>query len=149
MKPFRPGRSALALVMVALATVSLARADQPKPAYQIICNPSNPTASAERQFVVDAFLKKIKTWPGGDILRPVDLPPTSPQRRQFTSDIMRRPVEAVRDYWQQRIFAGIDLPPTELDNDDEVIRFVLKNRGAIGYVSTAAPLNGAKILILK
>ena len=149
MKPLRLGRSALALVMVALATVSLARADQPKPAYQIICNPSNPTTTVERQFLVDAFLKKIKTWPSGDILRPVDLHPNSPLRRQFTNDIMRRPVEAVRDYWQQRIFAGIDLPPTELDSDDEVIRYVLKNRGAIGYVSATATLNGAKTLTVK
>jgi ABC-type phosphate transport system substrate-binding protein len=126
-----------------------ALAVSPAPAYRIICHPDNPIATADRQFVGDLFLKKINTWPTGEASRPVDLAPGSPVRRAFTEEVLRRPVEAVRSYWQQRIFAGRDLPPPELDSDDAVVKYVLKHRGAIGYVSGQAALGGAKVLTIR
>jgi hypothetical protein len=36
------------------------------------------------------------------------------------------------------------LPPPELDSDEAVVRYVLKHRGAIGYVSASAKLERAK-----
>lgn len=113
-------------------------------AYQVIVHPNNHLASVDRKFIADAFLKKSATWPGGDAIRPVDLAPSSPVRRQFTGDVLRRSVEAVRVYWQQRIFAGRDLPPPEFDTDEEVVKYVLKHEGAIGYVSAGAALRESK-----
>jgi hypothetical protein len=50
----------------------------------------------------------------------------------------------VKNYWQQRIFSGRDLPPPELDSDEAVVSYVLSHRGALGYVSGAAKLDKAK-----
>jgi ABC-type phosphate transport system substrate-binding protein len=119
------------------------------PVYLVIVHSSNPTAGVERKFLQDVFLKKTTTWPSGDLIRPVDLAPSSPIRRQFTEDVLRRSVEAVRSYWQQRIFSGRDLPPPELDSDEDVVRYVLKYDGAVGYVSSGAPLNGSKVLAVR
>jgi hypothetical protein len=138
--------SIVAVLTAGWATAMSVRADSRKASYQIVCNPDNPTAMVERQFVQDTFLKKIRAWPTGDSTRPVDLAPSSPVRRHFSEEVLRRPVEAVRIFWQQRIFAGRDLPPPEVRNDDEVIKFVLRDRGAIGYVSGGAALNGVKVL---
>ena len=52
----------------------------------------------------------------------------------------------MKTYWQQRIFSGHDVPPPELDSDDDVVTYVLKHEGAIGYVAGGANLNGAKVL---
>jgi ABC-type phosphate transport system substrate-binding protein len=117
--------------------------------YQVIRNPDNPIETVDRQFLKDAFLKKKTTWPDGAAIRPVDLAPASTTRHQFSDDVLRRPVDAIRSYWQQRIFAGRELPPPELGNDAEVVRFVLRERGAVGYVSNEAALNGAKPLTVK
>ena len=141
--------SIFALVTAATANDLSVRADSRKPSFQIVCNPNNPTAVVDRQFVQDAFLKKVRSWPTGDGTHPVDLAPGSAVRRHFSKEVLRRPVEAVRIFWQQRIFAGRDLPPPEVRSDDEVIRFVLRDRGAIGYVSGDAALNGAKVLSVK
>ena len=141
--------SIVALLTAATATAMSVHADSRKPSYQIVCNPNNPIAVVDRQFVQDAFLKKVRSWPTGDGTRPVDLAPSSPVRRHFSKEVLRRPVEAVRVFWQQRIFAGRDLPPPEVRSDDEVIAFVLRDRGAIGYVSAGAALNGAKVLNVK
>jgi len=60
--------------------------------------------------------------------------------------VLKRSVEAVKGYWQQRIFSGHDVPPPEFDSDDDVVKYVLKHEGAVGYVSGNANLNGSKVL---
>ena len=56
---------------------------------------------------------------------------------------------AISSYWAQRIFSGRDVPPPELDSDEAVIEYVLKNRGAVGYVSPSAKLERAKVLPIR
>lgn len=121
----------------------------PPPAFRLIVHPNSPVTSLDRRFVEDAFLKKVKTWPTGEVIRPVDLEPESDTRRRFTEEVLRRPLAAVRAYWQQRIFSGRDVPPPELDSDQQVIDYVMKYPGAIGYVSGAAALNGPKPVAIR
>jgi ABC-type phosphate transport system substrate-binding protein len=136
---------------VAAATVLIAfgegvSADTRTSAYEVIVNSSNPVNAMSRDFLADAFLKKITSWPRGETIRPVDLPPNSPVRKRFTEEVLHRSVAEVKGYWQQRIFSGRDVPPPELDTDDDVVTYVNKYTGAVGYVSAGANLNGAKIL---
>jgi ABC-type phosphate transport system substrate-binding protein len=143
----------LGILILSGAVLAVAVAAPPASAarlgFQIIRNPGNPIDAVDRQFLEDAFLKKKTTWPGGGTIRPVDLAPTSAARRQFSDEVLKRPVAAIRSYWQQRIFAGRELPPPELETDAAVIRFVLREPGAVGYVSNAAALDGVKVLIVK
>jgi ABC-type phosphate transport system substrate-binding protein len=144
-------RSAVLLVVV-LALFALAArgsAEGRAPVYQVIVNANNPAASIDREFVADAFLKKISTWPNNEVVHPVDLAPGSPVRRQFSDEVLHRSVAEVKSYWQQRIFSGRDVPPPELDTDEEIVKYVLKYDGAIGYVSGTAALSGTKALTVK
>jgi ABC-type phosphate transport system substrate-binding protein len=144
-------RSAAALVLLIAATLAVvfggrgAKASESS-AYKIIVNPANPAGSLDRKFVEDAFLKKVTTWPDGSVIHPVDLPASSSVRRRFSEDVLERSVDAVRVYWQQRIFAGRDLPPPELENDAEVVKYVLKYDGAIGYVSEGSGSSPSKVV---
>jgi hypothetical protein len=67
-------------------------------------------------------------------------------RRRFSDEVLHRSVSEVKSYWQQRIFSGRDVPPPELDTDDQVVTYVLRHAGAVGYVSAEAALNGTKVL---
>jgi ABC-type phosphate transport system substrate-binding protein len=137
------------LVLAALCATLSAQPPASAGAYQVVVHPNNSATAVDRQFVQDAFLKKITAWPGHVVIRPVDLAASSPVRRKFTEDVLNRSVEAVKGYWQQRIFSGRDVPPPELDTDDDVIAYVLKYEGAIGYVSGSANLRGTKTLVLR
>lgn len=141
--------AALGAVALCAGLAPVASQSAPKGGYQIIRNPSNPIEAVDRQFLEDAFLKKRTAWPDGAMIRPVDLGPGSAARRRFSDDVLKRPVDAIRSYWQQRIFAGRELPPPELGSDADVVRFVLRERGAIGYVSSGAALDGARPLTIK
>ena len=95
------------------------------------------------------FLKKLSRWNDVEVVRPVDLRPDSPVRRAFSEEILKRSVPAVKNYWQQLVFSGRDVPPPELDSDEDVVKYVLRYPGAVGYVSGTAEIRGAKVLSVK
>jgi ABC-type phosphate transport system substrate-binding protein len=134
-----------ALLVLALSATVWGQA-RPAPFYVVIVQTTNPAASVERKFLEDAFLKKITRWPSDTTIRPVDLPASSPVRRRFTEEVLERTLESVKSYWQQRIFSGRDVPPPELDTDDDVVAYVRKHDGAVGYVSGRADVSGVKVL---
>jgi ABC-type phosphate transport system substrate-binding protein len=120
-----------------------------RPAYQVIVNPRNPSAALDRKFLEEAFLKRITIWPDGEGIRPADLAPESPVRRAFTHDVLNRSVEAVKGYWQQRIFSGRDVPPPEFAHDDDVVQYVLKHEGGIGYVAGDANVGECHVVVVQ
>jgi hypothetical protein len=117
---------------------------QSTPQFRILVHPENSANSVSRDFVTDVFLKRATRWHDGEAVHPVDQRAEASVRRAFSDDVLRRSVAAVKRYWQQRIFSGRDLPPPELDNDEDVVEYVLRHRGAIGYVSGSAKLGRAK-----
>lgn len=116
------------------------------PPLVVIVHPSNPSSVLERKFVADAFLKKATRWSDEKVIKPVDGHRNSAVRQRFSEDVLRRSVEAVKAYWQQIVFSGRGVPPPELDTDADIVSYVLRNSGAIGYVSGGADLRGAKIV---
>lgn len=118
-------------------------------AFVVIVHRSNPMRQAARTFVADAFLKRTTRWPDGETIRPVDQRHASAVRARFTESVLRRPIAAVRSYWQQVIFTGRGVPPPELDDDREVLRYVSTHVGAIGYVSGSADVSAAATLAVQ
>jgi ABC-type phosphate transport system substrate-binding protein len=144
----RPAAIAWA-VLLAIAVLCATVLAQPQPAFVIIVHPNNRNTVVDRKFVEDAFLKKVTRWPDDALIRPVDLPQSSEVRRRFSGDVLKRSVDAVRGYWQQRIFSGRDVPPPELDTDDDVVNYVIKNEGAVGYVSGGAARGSARTVTVR
>jgi ABC-type phosphate transport system substrate-binding protein len=144
------GLATLALVL-ALLQFSGTASPQSRPdvGYVIIVNPRNPEAEIDRSFLEGVFLKKITRWPSDEVIRPAELVESAPARRRFSQEVLEPSVEAVKGYWQQRIFSGRDVPPPEFATNQEVIDYVLKYDGAIGCVSSDANLDGVKALTVK
>jgi hypothetical protein len=138
----------LSLLLAAVAPTVAADAPSATPSYRIIVHPANPATSVRRIFLQDAFLKKTARWPGNQVIHPADLTPRSPVRRRFSEEIIGRSVKAVKAYWQQRIFAGREVPPPEFDADEQVVAYVLQHHGAVGYVTATADLRGTKVVTL-
>lgn len=141
-----PRLRSFALLLAVLAWLAAPRIGASPLAYRVIVNPANPATSLDHRFLTDAFLKKTTRWPGGELIRPVDLAPESATRRRFSDDVLSRSVAAVKSYWQQMIFSGRAVPPPELDSDEEVIRYVAKYAGAVGYISGTSDASGVKVV---
>jgi hypothetical protein len=99
---------------------------------------------------LEAWKKKAERWGSGGIAIPVDQSGTSPVRRSFSDAVLGMPVAAAVQYWQGQMFAGNRLrPPAVRGSDAEVIAFVAKTEGAVGYVSKAATLPpGVKAIVI-
>jgi ABC-type phosphate transport system substrate-binding protein len=118
-------------------------------AFQVIVNSKNTLDNIESAYLTDVYLKKSTHWPNSDFILPVDLEPESLVRKKFSEEILKRPIAAVRSYWQQLIFSGRGVPPPELKTDQDVVNFVSLHSEAIGYVSMGANLNGVKVISVK
>jgi ABC-type phosphate transport system substrate-binding protein len=139
----------LALALAIPLVVHAGASAVPPAPYVVVVNASNPATSVGRKFLADAFLKKTTRWDFGEAIRPVDQAPDSPARRRFSEEVVKRSVAAVRNYWQQVIFSGRDVPPPELGSDEEVVKYVLKYPGAIGYVAGGADVRDVKTIVIE
>ncbi|HMJ09829.1 MAG TPA: hypothetical protein VK524_00415 [Polyangiaceae bacterium] len=143
-------RIALSASILAWLSLATARAGEPAaPAFRVVVHPDHRTSSITQELLANLFLKKVGRWDSGARAQPVDQLPSSAVRQQFSQSVLKRSVAAVRSYWQQRIFSGRGVPPPALDSDQAVISYVQKEKGAVGYVSPSAKLDGVKVLALK
>ncbi|HSR96056.1 MAG TPA: hypothetical protein VLM79_03245 [Kofleriaceae bacterium] len=140
----RPLIICLLIAGFALAAWSPAIAEPP--AFRVIVNPANAAAKLDKQFVADAFLKKRTRWGDDRAIQPVDLGQKTSARGAFSHDVLGRDVVSVRRYWAQRVFSGRGVPPPELANDSDVVKFVATHSGAIGYVAASAALADVKVV---
>ncbi len=139
------GAGTLFVLCLALGTVPPVLAGD-APEFRVITHASRPEASVTHEFLADAFLKNVTRWPGDEAIRPVDQRADSAVRRHFSDGVLRRSVQAVKTYWQQRIFSGRGVPPPELESDEAVVHYVEAHPGALGYISGNVPAGKAKVL---
>jgi len=130
-----PGGLAIA-VLLALPAPSPGADD-----FVVIVNPSVAGVSVRRADLGAVFLRTAGRWGGGATAVPVDQSGTSPVRNAFCQAVLGMPVATAVQYWQKQLFATKPLhPPAVKASDAEVIAFVEKTAGAVGYVSKAATL---------
>lgn len=114
--------------------------------FQIIVHPDNPTESMSSQRLSWLFLRRATRWDHGIDVAPVDLPEDSRARAEFTEEIHGRSVAAVKAYWTRVIYSGGGLLPPVEPSPAEVVEFVRRHKGAVGYVPTGTNLRGVKVL---
>jgi ABC-type phosphate transport system substrate-binding protein len=113
--------------------------------YKVIVNPSNPVSSMSREELSRIFLKKTTKFSDGRGASPVDLPPNSSTRENFSKNTHGKSPSAVDAYWQQLIFSGRDIPPPQ-KSESGALEFVRSNENGIGYVSTGTDTAGVKVI---
>jgi ABC-type phosphate transport system substrate-binding protein len=83
------------------------------------------------------YLRKRQLWDDRSRIIAVNLPANHPLRRNFSAWVLGHSPEDLEWYWNDAYFHGV-LPPTVLDSEEAVLRFVADTPGAIGYVSACA-----------
>ena len=119
---------------------------QGSPSFKVVVNSSNSIRSISKTALSKILLKKTTKWKDGREIKPVDLKVGNPVRGKLSIEVHKRPIGAIRHYWNQRVFSGKSMPPPEKKSDAEVMAYVRKHSGAIGYVSGGAALSGVKAI---
>jgi ABC-type phosphate transport system substrate-binding protein len=139
------------IILAVLLASALSAAARPAaaPSFVVIVNTVN-AATPTRDEVANIFMKRVTRWDGRAVpIVVVDELPDSPVREVFSRAVLHRGVGAMEAYWQQQIFSGRDVPPVQKETDADVVAFVRRNPGAIGYVSAGAQLDGVRVVSWK
>ena len=129
------------LIAVILAVGGNVVVADEQPAFKVIIHTTNPTESLSKQELSKLFLKKVKRWKDwNETVLPVDLLDDSPVRQAFSETIHEREIASIKAYWQKQIFSGRGVPPEEKKSDEDVLKYVSENPGAVGYIAEATSI---------
>ena len=115
--------------------------------YRVITHPDVGADTLTRTQIADLFLKKKKEW-GQDLpARPVVLKVHAVEDA-FCNDVIGRSSIAVKKYWQRQIFTGRGTPPEEMKQEADLVAFVARTPGAIGFVSPNAEIDTNRVQVV-
>lgn len=114
---------------------------------RIIANPSVKAEAISASEIKSVFLEERSSLRDGTHVEPV-LSRGGPAHAVFLRDYLGQNDDALYNYYRSLVFTGKGSMPKILPSDAAVVAYVAKTRGAIGYVSSTAPVDGVKTLVV-
>jgi TonB family protein len=111
---------------------------------RIIANPSVGAEAISASEIKSVFLKERNSLGDGTHVEPVLSRGWA--NAVFLKEYLGQSDDALQNYYRTLVFTGKGSMPKTLHSDEEVVAYVAKTRGAIGYVSSTATLDGVKTL---
>lgn len=96
--------------------------------------------------IAQIYLKTRRFWRTGEPIIPVNREADSAPRELFTRRVLHSDARQLGIYWNRQYFQGV-LPPATLASDEAILRFVARDRRAIGYVD-ASVLDGSVRVVM-
>lgn len=113
----------------------------------VIVSRQAPVTAIDSNLLRSVFLKKVFLDPANQVYVPVNLPPDSKLRRDFTLAVIHLDEPQLQSYWNRQYFQGIS-PPFVLGSQTAVVDFVAKTPAAVGYVRPCFANAKVKVVLL-
>jgi ABC-type phosphate transport system substrate-binding protein len=110
------------------------------PSIQIIGNNTGYDAM-DKTTLNNAFRGRISSWITGYPVIVVLPSQKNPSSALVAQQIYGTTIKGMQKFWLSLVFQGRANPPIFLDTDEEIIRFVAKNPGAIGVVNSTSAVS--------
>jgi len=143
MKPLR-----FRIIFIAAAMVSLASVNASAGGVKVIANPSVAASSVSADELKSVFLGEKSSLADGSHVQPV-LEKGGPAHESFLKQYLDKNDSALQIYYRSLVFTGRGSMPKAVGSDAEMVAYVAKTKGAIGYVSADASTAGVKTLEVK
>src|SRR5262245_23125158 len=111
----------------------------------IVVNSAVKTDSISKEELKSVFLLRTRTLRDGSVVEPV-LQKSGSAHDAFLKHYLERDSAEIRTYYQGLVFTGKAGMPRQVNSDAEVIAYVARTKGAIGYVSSESSTSGVKVL---
>jgi len=112
----------------------------------MIVQEGNPLNSISERQIKKIFKLKQHTWANNLLIRPANLAKSHLTRQKFSRDFLRKSAHQMEAYYLKMAMIGRGQPPYEAVSEAEMIAFVRKYKGAIGYISKPIAVEGIKVL---
>jgi TonB family protein len=139
-RPMKALRILIIAGLVLVSVASLASSD-----IKVIAN-----SSVTADFISAGELKRIyllqsRKLKDGSVVEPV-LQKRGAVHEAFSRQFLEREGEEIRTYYHGVVFTGKGSMPREVNSDSEMVSYIARTRGAIGYVSGGANTDNVKVL---
>ncbi len=102
---------------------------------ELIVHPDIEHSSLGAHSVRAFFTMRLRRWPNGSPVKVFVLPDRNPLHREFSKQVLGVFPHQLRVAWDRMVFSGTGQAPTEVGDEEEMIRRVGSTPGSIGYVS--------------
>ncbi|MCL2919096.1 substrate-binding domain-containing protein [Shewanella litorisediminis] len=110
----------------------------------VVVHPSNGV-TMDSGDISRIYLGKLKTFPGGGPVVPLDLKEGSSTRTAFVDKVLGKSESQLKAYWSKLVFSGQGQPPKSVD-DAEMLNLVASNPNMIGFVDAANVNDTVKVI---
>ena len=114
----------------------------------VVANPSVKSSEVSADEMKLVFLGQKTSLSDGSSVEPV-LAQGGAAHEAFLKTYVGKTDPALRNHFKSLVFTGKGSMPKSLASDADIVAYVTKTKGAIGYISAAAPVGGAKKLMIK
>jgi len=134
----------LFVALLAVITCNRASAGEVK----VIANASVTVSSISTDELRGVFLATKTSLSDGGHVEPV-LEKSGATHEAFVKEYLGKTDAALQTYYRSLVFTGKASMPKELGSEAEVLAYVAKTKGAIGYVSASGSTAGVKVLAVQ
>jgi len=114
----------------------------------VIANNSVSANEISRYDLRDLFTGAASSVKGGTNVSPVLLK-GGPTHEEFLNLYVGKSDAAFRAGWRSLLFSGQSTMPRTFDSDAEIVEYVARTHGAVGYISRSSSHTGVKTLVVK
>ena len=114
---------------------------------KVVANPSVRADSITPAELRSVFLQDRRSLRDGSHVEPV-LAKGGAAHEAFLRQYVGKNEDELRTYYRTLVFTGTGAMPKFLDSDAEIVYYVARTKGAIGYVSSDFATAGVKVLVI-
>lgn len=111
----------------------------------IIANMDVPVNSLTADAVKQIFLGNKTAWENGEKIVFVVQDRTD-AGDDFLETYVKKTASQYENYWKRQVFTGKGKAPRSFSSDQELVRFVARTPGTVGYISSGADTGKTKII---
>ena len=135
-------RTALWTGLLVLASTGAALAE-----VLVIAHPDVPADTLRHHQLVDIYTRDLSFWDGDVRIVVCDLKRKGDTKRVFYAHLGKT-TSQMKSIWMRKLLLGEGEPPEALEGEDEVLEFVARTPGAIGYVDASRADGRVKPLVM-
>ena len=112
----------------------------------VIIHPESQIEQLSRKQVIDLYMGRVQHFPDGKKASTIDLASDSNHRAKFYKGLTGKTLPQINAYWARLIFAGRATPPQSVGSPEDVIKTIMNDSTAIGYIDESELVDTVKVI---
>ena len=114
----------------------------------LIAHKDAPETTLSKKEIQEIFLGKRSQWQNHSAIHPATVKDAE-LHSAFLKQYIKKSASKWNAYWKRLVFTGTGTLPQQFETEQELLKYVVKTKGAIGYVDAETPVDNVTIITIK